>query len=363
MDSLKIAYVKSTLYWDLHVCDMSANHFDILKSTLVRCPPIALKEKLNADFIIIKELFDKYKNFYNDLIPGILEIKDNIIYNKTNKNPYLNFIDETYHKHISINDVSYDVNSIDWDKYNIVIALNMCIPENIIAKYPKILWAYMTGENTNSYLTTLYGNYNLALNQNMYSYWKDETCTVENNFINQNHSISFPYSFLHPYTYENLYETKFIKDGIFIELNNTTERPVITVPDNFKIIHEYTNLPIYIHNQNILENVKTLLKSKYFIKLNGRMIRGNAILEAVSAGCIIIGPPNRILYNDLIHPFCSSISCENDIIRVINELENNDEKYQEIYRWQKETMLEKYYNKPLENLYKRYKDKIDNYII
>jgi hypothetical protein len=362
MNSLKIVYVKSTLYWDLHVCDISSNHFDLLKTTLLRCPPIALKEKLNADFIIIKEPFDKPDTFYNDLMPNILSIKDNIMYNKTNKNPYLNFLDETYHKNISINDVAHDVNTIDWSKYNIVIALNMCIPNSIIKKYPKILWAYMVGENTDSYLNTLYEQYDLALNQNMYSFWNEKLKIVDTNLVLPQHSISFPYSFLHPYTYENLYETKFNKDGIFIELNNTTERPVITVPDNFKIISKYTNIPTYIHNQNILENIKTLLKSKYFIKLNGRLIRGNAVLEAISAGCIIIGNPTLIIYNNLIHPFCC-ISSENEVIHIIKTLETNTEKYNEILLWQKEMMLEKYYNKPLENLYKRYKDKIDNHII
>lgn len=357
MDSLKIAYVKSSLYWDLHVCDMSANHFDILKSTLLRCPPIALKEKLNADFIIIKEPFDKPDSFYNDLMPNILSIKDNIMYNKTNKNPHLTYLDETFHKNISLDDVAVDVNSIKWDKYDIVIVLNLCIPDTIIEKYPNILWVYLVGENTESYLLNLYGKYDLALSQNMYSYWDETTKKVCDNLVLPSFSISFPYSFLHPYTFENLYETKFIKEGIFMELNNTSERPVISIPDNFQIISSETNLPIYTHKQNILENVETLLKSKYFVKLNGRIIRGNGVLEGVSAGCIIIGFPNLIVYNDLVHPYCR-LNSENETIDIIKTLENNKEKYDEICRWQKEIMLEKYYNKPLENLYKKYLEKI-----
>lgn len=357
MNNLKIAYVKSTLYWDLHVCDMSSNHFDILKSTLLRCPPIALKEKLNADFIIIKELFDKPEAFYNDLMPNILSIKDSIIYNKTNKNPHLTYLDETFHKHISLNDVAVDVNSIDWNKYDIVIALNMCIPDNIIEKYKNVFWVYLTGENRDLYINSIYGKYDLVLNQEMYSFWNEKSKIVDNNISFPIHSVSFPYSFLHPYTYENLYETKFVKDGIYMELNNTTERPVINIPFNFQTISNETHLSIYFHKQNIIENVETLLKSKYFLKLNGRLIRGNSVLEAVSAGSIIIGFSNLILYNDLIHPFCR-LQYENQVIDIINSLENNNEMYNEIYKWQKDIMLEKYYQTPLDNLYNKYLEKV-----
>jgi len=344
MDKLKIAYVKSSLYWDLWVCDISSNYFDLLKTTLLRCPAIALSEKLNTDFIIIKETFQSSEELYHKLTPGIFNIKNNLQYSNLNKNPDLNFLDETHHKHTTIDNVSHDVNTIDWLKYDIVITINMCIPSYIIHKYPSILWCYITGENTGEYIETLYKPYDIVLNQDL-----TKVCPE--------HSIGFPYTFLHPYTLENinknLINNTTSKNGIYMEINNTTQRPVTEIPLSIMEISNVTNLHIYIHSQNIIQNIKNMYNSKYFLKLEGRNIRGNAVLEAISAGCVIIANPNLVRYNDLIHETCK-INDNNDAIRIITYLENNPVIYNEVLQFQREYMELHYYKTPLENLYKHY---------
>ena len=343
MDKLKIAYVKSSLYWDLWVCDISSNYFDLLKTTLVRCPPIALAEKLNTDFIIIKETFQNSEELYHKLTRGIFNIKNNLQYNNIDKNPDLKFLDETHHKHTSIDNVSHDVNTIDWLKYDIVITMNMCIPSHIVHKYPSVLWCYITGENTAEYIETLYKPYDIVLNQDITK-------------VGPEYSIGFPYTFLHPHTLENINKNilnNTTKNGIYMEINNTTQRPVAEIPLSIMEISNATNLQIYIHYQNIIENIKNMYNSKYFLKLEGRNIRGNAVLEAISAGCVIIANPTLVTYNDLIHETCK-INNKDDAIRVITFLENNPVIYNEVLQFQRDYMELHYYKTPLENLYKQY---------
>jgi hypothetical protein len=318
MNNPKIAFVKSSLYWDLWVCDKTNNYFDILKTSMLRTPPIALAEHFKTDFIIIKELFDKPKSFYDETTPGILNFKNSLLYNIDNKNPTLPFLDTTYNN-ITIDSLAYDVNSIDWNKYNIVIALNICIPEYIIEKYPNILWCYMIGENHGKYINTLYNKYNLILNQDFN--------------INSPIGIFFPYTYLHPYTLENINKNILHninnKNGIYIEINNTEERPVNTIPSEILFISQETNLPIYKHNQNIIENIKNMYQSKYFLKLQGRYLRGNSVLEAVSNGCVLVANPTLISYNNLIHPSCY-IYNKDDAVKIINLLEKNNDEYNKI---------------------------------
>ena len=56
---MKIAVVKSSVYQDLWVTNISNNPYELFKTSLVRCPPIGLAEAHGADFIIVKVISDK----------------------------------------------------------------------------------------------------------------------------------------------------------------------------------------------------------------------------------------------------------------------------------------------------------------
>jgi hypothetical protein len=272
-------------------------------------------------------------------------------YSKKLKNPGLPFLDETYHSHISIDSVSHHVDDIEWDKYNIVICINTCIPERIISKNKSILWCYFVGENEDRYVNQLIKPYDVILNQDV----------CKTNF--PDFSIGFPYSFLGPYTIENMLQKMGIfcdkKNGVFQEINNTQERPVVLPHPEFLEIEKQCSIPIVLHSQNIVENITRIYSSKYFVKLFGRVIRGNGILEVISAGTFILINKKLIMFHNLIPDECH---CENinDVIQKIKFFENNDQEYERIINLQRILLYNNYFKKPVNNLIMKYNNKIIN---
>ena len=245
MDNLRIAVVKSSVYPDLWVNDITNDFIQVFKTSIMRCPPIGLTECFSTDFIIVKDTNEFPCNINKNVFaPNTF---NDMPFSKNLKVACLPFLDETYHKNITIDSVSHLVDDIEWNKYNIVICINTCIPERIISKFKEILWCYFVGENEDHYVNNIIGNYDIILNQDVYK--KDLP----------NFSIGFPYSFIGPYTIENMMRNMNIKqtkkNGIFQEINNTTSRPVVEPhPDFFKIGNNL-NMPINLHSQNIIENI------------------------------------------------------------------------------------------------------------
>jgi hypothetical protein len=349
MKSIKIACVKSSIYQDLWISDITNDYFKILKTTLMRTPQLGLAEIFNADFIIVKESYEYPCQFNKNVLNE--SFNNNLKFSKKNKNLVLPFLDESFHENLSIDEVAHNVDDINWNQYNIVITINTCIPERIIEKYSNILWCYYVGENNDELMDKLISKYDILLNQDV----------TKKNL--PDFSIGFPYTFLHPYTLEKinkeLLNNNVTKNGIYIEINNTIERPVKNIPYEFINISQICNIPIIVHNQNIIENIKNIYSAKYFIKLFGRKIRGNSILEAISSGTLIFTKKNLITFNDLINEECF-IENENDIINKILYLEKNENEYNILVHNQREKMYQLYLVNPINNLFNKYYNKISN---
>jgi hypothetical protein len=300
----------------------------------MRCPPIGLTEKANTDYIIVK-LTDEYpSNVYKNHLP---DDPVAFIHRTTSKVSNLPFLDEKYNSSVTLDSVSVDPANIDWSIYDIVLTINACIPLSIVKRYPRTMWCYYIGENDSIHMEQKFTGYNYILNQDVTT-------------AHPPHTIGFPYSMISSNTYLSLY-SHFFKSkpsdrrGIFMEINNTSERPVTVAPPEILEIQTATGYPILFHNQDILENCKTLCESKYYLKLLGRVIRGNSILEAISAGCIILANRNLLTYKDLCHPFCHILNSD-DAIDKIETIDGDKELYTSIISWQREQLDTLYFNTP-----------------
>lgn len=345
--NLKLAFVKSSIYTDLWVNDITNDYFTLFKTSFMRCPAIGLAENYETDFIIVKES-GEYP-CQSIIYPWETSHKNNIQYAATNKNPGLPFLDETYHKDVTVNNISHDVDTIDWSKYNIVITINACIPQRIIDKYPQILWCYYVSENDEQMVNQIIGNYDLILNQDV------------NKPNLPPFSIGFPYTFLGPNTIENINKKHLHtplekKTGIFMEINNTTERPVVNIPPGFMEISEKTSMPIIRHDQNIIQNTTNLYSAKYYVKLYGRIIRGNSVLESISAGTLTLINKGLTMYPDLIPDACH-VETTDDVIEKIKYFEENPDEYASAIGKQKELLRNLYYVKPMKDLFRKYFEK------
>jgi hypothetical protein len=339
----RIAVVKSYLYQDLWVSPITSDPYTLFKTTLMRCPPIGLTEKTETDYIIVK-FTDEYPcNAYKNNVP---EDPVSFIQRTTSKISSLPFLDDKHNSSQTLDSVSVHPEEIDWSIYDIVLTINACIPLSIVQQYPRTMWCYYISENDSIYIEQKFTGYTYILNQDVTIPYSPQ-------------AIGFPYSMISSKTYSSLYNHFFnclppsTKCGIFMEINNTSERPVTVAPPEICDIQQATGQPIRFHNQDILENCKTLCESKYYIKLLGRVIRGNSLLEAISAGCIILADKNLLLYKDLCHPFCH-IHNTNYAIDKILQIEEDEELYETILSWQKEQLDRLYFNAPYNRLIEAY---------
>ena len=335
---MKIALVKKDIYQDLYVCSKNENCIgggqelsaEILKSTLMRIGPLGLIHDFDADFYIIKEqktkecqAYKKSQEISENLKAQLKTLPANQI--TAEFFSFLNPLSDKSHA-----DFSIEPEEVDWSKYDIVISINISIPTEIVKKYKDTLWCYMYGEA--NFETPQYG-YDCLLTQNI-------TGTVSSGLG----TIDFPYTFLGKQTLQEIAEklfntskSKIEKNGIFAEINNTTERPVKNCLCIESAVSKLqNNMPVYLHNQNIIENLKNLYQAKYFVKLQGRKIRGNSVIEAISAGTLVLMNPKDVIHSQLI-PEEAWIHNEQELVEKINFLEQNPQAYNALL--QKERFL------------------------
>ena len=346
---LRVAVVKSSVYQDLWVCDRSKDPVEVFKTTLMRTSPIGFFEAFETEFLIVK-----YEDEYPcNINPACMPRHhfEHFQHAKENKSDGGHFLDETFHKHTSIAEVSHSVDSVDWSQFDIVLVMNMCVPSRVTSKYPKILWGTWIGENEDRWVYNRFQGYDVVLNQ-------DVTKPGMPSWM-----VGCPYSFVGAFTMERIagelgvgVRTGEAKSGVFMEINNTTQRPVVDIPWEFSRIAEETKHPIVVHSQNIVENLGRVSKSKYFVKLLGRKIRGNGILEVVSAGTLILANKNLVEFNELV--WDNYVESVDDVITKIKWFDAHPEEYAAAVEMQRIRLHELYYKTPVENLARLHWEKI-----
>lgn len=339
---MKIALVKQDIYPDLYVHSKTGKPEDFLKSTLMRTGPLGLVADYKADFYIIKEQKTKECQTYmrslyiSDTMKRQLQT---LPANQLTESvfSFLKPLSDKGHCDFSINP-----DEIDWSIYDIVISINVAIPTNIVKKYQNTLWCYMFGEANADNRYPRYG-YDCLLTQN-----------ITGAVANKPGVIDFPYTFLGQNTLENIskkiFKSPLKRNGIFAEINNTTKRPVTECPCIEKMSTKLKKkLPVYLHNQNIIENLKNLTCSKYFVKLEGRGIRGNSVIEAISAGCLVLMNPKDVIHSQLL-PEDAWIHNEKEMIDKINFLETHPSEYKKLLAEEKKMVDFFVVKTPIESL-------------
>lgn len=343
---LKIALIKQVVLPDLYVCETKARLEEVLFSSIMRVGPIGLFHEFDTDFFIVDvdeaRECQIWKEINQTPINGPVELLLEL------KNKTINQIPGQEFKQpgcdITNGHFAVSVNTIEWGKYDIVISINISVPSIIVRSFPKILWCYMLME-PDLKLDQVYFRYDVSFNHNISGipYYYPSV-------------IDFPFTFLSPGQIENIVKTDLNRDslkrGIFCDISCSKpqrQEKIIKEKPYHLLKLEQTGHELIIHNQNIRKNLFNLYDSKYFIKLGGSHIRGNSIIEAISAGVLVIGNPTELSLNVLLPTQCCVKSIE-DAISLVNDLDRNNDKYKELLYTQRALLKFCGFDRPKESL-------------
>jgi hypothetical protein len=93
--------------------------------------------------------------------------------------------------------------------------------------------------------------------------------------------------------------------------------------------------------------------SKYYVKIAGRVIRGNSVLETISAGTLVLANRNLVMYKELVPDECH-VNTREDVVERILYYEENPSAYAITLQKQKDILRRLYFDKPVEALVEKY---------
>lgn len=344
---MKIAFVKQDVYQDLYVCPPGTKDAQaLLFSSMMRVGPIGLFTELDTSFFIVEEDPAPECQIYRSVIPKIADdvklLKTKTIDQlpgqafKSPGSPHPN-------GHFSV-----PCRSIDWSDFDVVISINVSIPEDVIRQHPQVLFCYMIGEANLASKWAEFG-YDVCLNQ-----------LISNKITSQiGRAVDFPYTFVGPHCLENLMKKELgresLQDGVYAEINMSEERPVLGPPEELKPLVD-EGYAVRIHKQNIKENLQEVYDAKYFVKLGGRLIRGNSVIEAVSCGTLVLLPRDTLIHEELIPEGCSVESFD-ELREKIRYLDDRPKEYERLLNLQRDVVRKMCFENAVTSLERCLEDK------
>lgn len=347
---LKIALVKQVVYQDLYVCPTGEKDpVKVLFSSMGRVGPMGLLADLDADFYIVNTTKAPETNIWKKVIPHLAKYLPRLETQTLDKIPGQEF--KQPGSPYPNGRFAVDVDAVDWGRYDIVVSINVALPTATVLKYPRTLFAYMIGE-ANLATRRVYFDYDVALNQMARGLVAQHTGRV----------VDFPYTFVDSCTLERILRKATgrppRKEGIFMEINSTTERPVRHVPPHFQPLVD-AGYPIILHKQKIEDNLRGIYDSKYFVKMGGRTIRGNSVAEAVSLGSLAIMDRSQVIHKELIIDECN-VKTMDEVVALINRLEKDDGLYRRLLEKERAALHRYFFDAPLQSLENCLEDKRRN---
>ena len=239
----KLALVKEACYQDLWICDKSKGLKNLLYSTLLRTGPLALLDVFNGDFFILETNRSKpAKNLRKSQVHHLSE-NDYVKIENTKSQIFENTPIE----------IAKRPETIDWNKYDIVISINFAVPIKIRKKYKNLLWICLTGE----------GKYPVGLN--FWDYLVSHNCPSSpclNGSI-----IDMPYTLISSSFLIENFNKGVKKNGLYFEVNSFNNHWLKSKKKKLPSLFSKFNLPLRFHDGDMQSHIDKLISSKYFVFL------------------------------------------------------------------------------------------------
>ncbi|MDY7005710.1 MAG: hypothetical protein SWX82_17725 [Cyanobacteriota bacterium] len=348
MKKYKLALIKQNVYGDLYV----AKPFNKqpYKYSLKRSGPLGFFTAFETDFFIVNVDPSLECNTY----------KEKIYYCKHGTvEKHEKFKEKTINvegKLLSQKDCSVNVDDIDFSIYDVVISIDIAIPTRILSKFPNILWCYYISE-------PCMPTYQQSLSKPLFCYdiFLNQMFRNSNDFqfLEQQlkgHIIDFPYCFMFPYIFHNLfgYAKRICKENekLNIIIPNyvrklLSDRQIAKIEESFQILTPGGC------SDNFL---KLLCQGDIYLRLGNKGKFGNETTEAVCAGAAFIsterGWRNRV-YNipgSTVRGLGFTEEQFNEALKLLNTLNENRENLEKIKTKQQQIAHYICYQRPLSML-------------
>ncbi len=334
----RIALVKQDVYPDLYCCETGLSAAETIFSSLKRTGFVALFTRLHADFYIVKTEDDSECNLWKE---KWFDCQQETIaqYEALKTTP---FMDGARGHIIPQGRYARACEEIDWSAYDIVIGLDVPVPARITRRFPSVVWCYCISEPCmRSYGRShkeIIAGYDLFLNQHY-------RCLPENYKLPA-HEIEFPYFFQYYGCFAELLGRSAEQEapnGIMVESHTA----MILSQEQRAALEKLG--PVEITTGSVEQIIRSLVRSKYFVRLGGRKLWGNAMVEAIAAGCLALGNPQEYHHRCLFTPE-TQITNFDEMLSKISDFERNPDRYRAAVTEQRERVDYLCFARPLHHL-------------
>jgi hypothetical protein len=322
----RIAVVKQDCNEDLYCCAPEAGIREMLASTLLRSGPVSLFTKFDARFFIVRTEPDPECNLWREKSDPL------------GWAPLSWF--EAFRDHIPGRDHGQSrharsVDDVPWGDFDLVISVDVSIPERVTRQFPEVVWAYYIRElKAPSWKTSFerpVAGQDLYLSH-LFAPARSRAA---------DHVVDFPYHFQHCGTYESVFgaeaDPNRSRQGVFVEYHTA----LAATDDEIRQLGEFG--PVFARrpaeacfDASSGESIPfrsmsgvdraALFSSKYHVKWGGRRVFGTSKVEAIAAGCLSLTTSGQD-GSPFLHSVTTSVRDFPSLIAALRRLESSEYLY------------------------------------
>jgi hypothetical protein len=291
----RVAFVKQDINEDLYCCPPGSRGRTVVESTLLRSGPAALFSEWDADFLIVETVDDPECRIWQERATRLQWDTLEFFRSYQDRIPGRDYGQKNYAQSLS---------EIDWGQYDIVISVDNSVPARVTRQFPETLWCYYVRERKAP-----------EFNESLRRPLPGQNLVFSHEFDpfpgkNSPHVLDVPYHLQYFGCLQRLFSDPTIPDpereGIFVDHHTMVELD----SEQRGILQEFGPVASTIHtgNREVIPTSERLarrtldpdlrerlFRSRYFLCTPGkRRVFGTAIIEAIAAGCLVVGTPRQI---------------------------------------------------------------------
>ena len=243
--------------------------------------------------------------------------------------------------------------AVDWSEYDIVVSIDVAIPTRIVRRFPSVMWCYYFIEGgpagiDGPFRGSPFFAYNVFLNHRLAKNLLPPTHrSLRRMRATRRAVLDFPYYMQSARSVRGLYpelETA-PREGFCLSHHS---RDVLTAGDLAALAKIG---PVRTEWTTIADIHRAEMRSTYFVvHPASRPSAGLALIEAVSAGCLVLAPARRIWgFPELLTPGLDFQSVD-ELLELVRALESDRGLYEEVRVQQASRVEEWCFRNPARNL-------------